>query len=168
MQKPAQRILNGKTTETETEKAKTPADWEKQEAAERAPRRATNDAINDTVGRDTYMAQASFPTWRSPATKRRLTVTRLYFHPPAIIIDKPSTLDELVDKAAFFAGTDTAYVGLKPQTSIEPRELAAMIDKALQAKKKPQQGAQTPKAGIPAALTKALAPSAKPNAPKRK
>lgn len=166
MQKPAQRILNGKAKETETKKATSPADWAAQEAAEGPARKPTGDAINDTVGRDTYMSQASFPAWISPSLKRRLTVTRLYFHPPAIIIDKPGTLDELADKAKYFSGTDIAYVGIKPGSAIEPRELAAMVDKALQGKKRPQAGAQVVKPGIPAALAKAIQPPQAITAPK--
>lgn len=167
MQKPAQRVLQGKAPETETAKATSPEDWAKQEAAERTARPKTNDAINDTVGRDSYMAQASFPSWISPSIKRRLTVTRLYFHPPAIIIDKPGTLDELADKAKYFSGTDIAYVGIKPGSAIEPRELAAMVDKALQGKKQPQQGAQAQKPDIPAALAKAIQPPQAITAPKK-
>lgn len=168
--KPAQKILAAKGKETEIKKAKTEADWLAQETAEKAEQhRNTGDIINDTLGRFFYMAQASFASWISPSLKRRLTVTRLYMHPPAIAIDKPGTMDELADKAAFFAGTDIAYVGIKPGSAIEPAELAKMVDKALQAKKAPQNGAQPQKTTIPAALAKAVMPppAAKP-APKPK
>lgn len=168
MQKPAQKVLNAKAKEIK--KATSEQDWLAQERAEKAaPRPSTGDLINDTVGRNVYMAQASFPTWISPSLKRRLTVTRLYFHTPAIIIDKPGTMDELADKTKFFDETDIAYVGIKPGSAIEPEELAKMVDKALQGKKRPQNGTQAQKPGIPAAVAKAIQPAqtVQPTAPKK-
>ena len=112
------------------------------------------------------MAQASFPTWISPSLKRRLTVTRLYFHPPEIIIDRPGTLDELADKAKFFSGTHIAYVGIAPGAALEPEDFAKMVAKALQGKKAPHAGAQAAKPTILTALAKATAPAQEAKAPK--
>ena len=165
---PRQRVFKPKT---EPKKAKSEADWIAQEKAEgQAPRPNTGDLINDVVGRSMYMAQASYPTWISPTLKRRLTVTRFYFHPPALIIDKPGTVDEMHDKARFFTGTDIAYVGITPGSAIEPEELAAMIDKAIQRKKVAPDAAQAPKKATPTTLPKAVAPkkSTPPKAKKAK
>lgn len=156
MQKPAQKVIQGKAAETK--KATSEQDWLDQEKNERSVKR-TGDLINDAVGRGVYMAQASFPSWISPSLKRRLTVTRLYFHPPAIAIDRPGTQDELADKAKFFSTTDIAYVGIAPGAALEPEELAQMVDKAIKGKKAPQAGAQAAKPTILTALAKATAPA---------
>lgn len=155
MPTPAQRTIEAPSKKA-TGKAKSEADWLAKEKAERPGRRPSGDAINDAIGRDIHMAQASYPSWKSPSTKRRLTVTRFYFHPPAVIIDRPGTLDEMTDKAQFFKTTDISYVGIEPGTSMDPSDLTKLIDKAIKATKAAQKGRKARNKAIPKMLPKVL------------
>ncbi len=120
-------------TKTETAKAKSEGDWIAQELAEDQPVPRTGDNINDAIGRQIYMARATYPGWISPKTKKRLAVTRFYFHDPKVIVDMPHSEAELEDKADFFKTGDVAYVALAPRESLTPEQLRARIYQAINA-----------------------------------